>query len=572
MGKQKTLLSQKKTRFENCAQFYSRFKNELRQLTAFIEQIQPDIIIALSRKAPRLLELLQEMGHISTNTIIITEKAIDFLSKEYFYKKRVLIFDDIVISGSTISNIVDTLHRHFSADIVVLSFAIDEETIALSKIENNYYIISKSGKKFLLNYIIPLTRDDRFTSCHELVRSFSFLNKPYDIDFPIFYGEINQPINTLVNREHESCYNLTTIYHQQNNFSRYTIQSNSKQVNRSTVSSIFGAVEVIPQICKMRAYLDGENGKISLVPMLTLGINYDYLMNNKVFKGEFSYLNDVIDLIKWSGLDRSNIKSMYRLVAYISSYVYGESFLTRNYDQWRKEALSYPSRLLNHQDLSYLFGPSISTLLLDFLDENYIRVKTLSNRILSPIFAGSAKEQGSQSVNNDNPMDEDREKLYDIISDPIKNQIKINDCLTNQIASIFESLYYKVELPSQINALNFGLKGNESKRLSLGFNYDQLKEILIRHGVFSGKDDEEDMRLSLSIDFLVDEGIMIPIYYYNRKDGIYERCYRYGEDALSAKRYGYLIAMATNGLFEYIRDKFGSEKVPRLWVLYFNMK
>jgi len=83
-------------------EFIQHCKDQIYSLASKLKEEKYDVIIAMSRKAPRLLELLSFFGIDYGKTLVLTERSIYFLPKEFFEEKKVLILDDIIIVGTTI--------------------------------------------------------------------------------------------------------------------------------------------------------------------------------------------------------------------------------------------------------------------------------------------------------------------------------------------------------------------------------------------------------------------------------------------------------------------------------------
>ena len=59
-----------------------RYSVELREAAAKLFALEPTSIIALSRKGPRLLQLMKTMGILVPRVEIFADQALDFVSRE----------------------------------------------------------------------------------------------------------------------------------------------------------------------------------------------------------------------------------------------------------------------------------------------------------------------------------------------------------------------------------------------------------------------------------------------------------------------------------------------------------
>jgi len=554
--------------------FLKKYSTALSSVASTFQKEKPDYILALARKGPRLLELMRLDDIWAGDIPVISEKAIDFIPYGQLKDKKVIIFDDIIISGTTIKDLLSNLVKKYDAEIKLICVAIDKDTIALDNDgRGNYWIevdLSDGKKeKIYLDYKMALSRDERFIFCNEIVRSFAFLNKPYDMDYPIFYTYINSEVmsSLITQSKPDKAYSLTTVYQHNNGYQRYTFLPAEKTAMANLINNVFHDLNTHPQIYKIRAYFNKKTKEAALVPMVTFGISKELIKKKKIFSGHFSCYNDLINQARGFIDSEKEAEAIYRLIWYIVNYIYGLSFHLRNStDRYQLLHYSLPSQALNYQDLLYLFGPSLSQIIMEFLDLHFVENVEELKRIHNLPSDWAVEDYKRLPSESDAPtFDTQRRNMYSEIESYIKGHIKAGDTITDQIATIFEGLYRRIEIPTQENVRKTGIRGDEHERLKTGFNYEQIKDILYREGMICQDLNDVDLHISLALDFLVDAGIQIPIFYYKRDDGYLERAYRWGEDALAsfAKRFGYLAASATRGLFKYIKDR-GDEKIPKI--------
>jgi hypothetical protein len=90
---------------------------------AVIEEVNPALVVGVARGAVRLLQL--QNAHLLLGDIpVVSDHALPFLPDFVLEKKRVLIFDDSVIFGSTMSKIKDYLTRR-GAIVFCASYVVD---------------------------------------------------------------------------------------------------------------------------------------------------------------------------------------------------------------------------------------------------------------------------------------------------------------------------------------------------------------------------------------------------------------------------------------------------------------
>ena len=550
-------------------EFLRKYESALRSIVATVNEEKPDYIIALSRKAPRLLELLRLSGLWSGNIPVISEKALDFIPTEQLRHRKVIIFDDIIISGTTVKHLVAELMHQYAANLAILCLGVDVDTIALKKDPNGNYVVTlEDGGAIPVHHKVPLKQDDRFIFCNEIVRSFAFLNKPYDIDFPIFYGHLNsRPLgSSLVQTRVDKSYDLTTVYQYNAGFSRYTLLPNEAATIDVLCNAIIGDSSLSPHICKVREYVNRKTGEVAFCSMVTFQVSAGLLSGNKLFTDVFALYDELVAIARPFVHSKSETQAIYRLVCYVVSYLCGLSFSLRSMEGGENFAVLHPSDVLSMGDLSYVFGPGLSETILQFLDLHHTETLDVLRRTqdtCDTVVSGVRSKQVA-TERSTLTLDESRQELYNMILPHIAARIHAQQSLTDRIAVIFEGLYYSGEIPIQDSVRKDGIKGDEYRRLGVGFNYGQIMEILRSNSLLGSDSGNSDLGISVALDFLVDAGVAIPIFFYERADGFYERAYRYGEDALSAKKYGYLIASTVKSLSEYVRENRVPQVLPKI--------
>lgn len=167
---------------KNSLQPFADFSDWFRLVT---EETKPAIVVGIARGAIRLLQL-QNAYHVLNGVPIVSHYALPFLSDSQIKGKRVLLFDDSVIFGSTMSKIRDYLITRggtvFCASYVVDRFSLYGETKSGS---GGYDIPSKFCN-------LPIRSKhrlwpDAIRRHHSiLIRSLLQTSSHYNLDFPTF--------------------------------------------------------------------------------------------------------------------------------------------------------------------------------------------------------------------------------------------------------------------------------------------------------------------------------------------------------------------------------------------------
>ncbi len=150
-----------------------------------ITSSNPTLIVALSRKGPRLLDILRKQSFFRTAVPIVTEKALAAMRRGSLQSSNVVVFDDIVISGTTIANLAREISVRLGAQVYVHTVAVDRDTISFHRVSECQYRIAIPGetiRPLSLFASIELSSAERFAFCDAEVAAFQHLAKPYDID------------------------------------------------------------------------------------------------------------------------------------------------------------------------------------------------------------------------------------------------------------------------------------------------------------------------------------------------------------------------------------------------------
>ena len=100
-----------------------------------IEEIKPDIVVAIVRGAVRLLQLSDSLRHTIDQTFI-SNSALPYLPDSALKAKRVLVVDGSVIFGSTMARIREYLFSR-GASVFCASFCVDKMSFLGEDHENS---------------------------------------------------------------------------------------------------------------------------------------------------------------------------------------------------------------------------------------------------------------------------------------------------------------------------------------------------------------------------------------------------------------------------------------------------
>ncbi len=527
--------------------FLEKYGKLLRSFAFNLREQNPDYILAMTRKAPRLLELCDYWGIDYGVAQIITEKSLE-LEDTISNGKEGVIIDDIMILGSTL--------KWLREDYPLL------KKVPISCIiRNTKWCIDKFVEPFHSEASFGQRESAAF--CTELVQSIAYLNKPYDLDHPIFYlRPTYEAIDHLCSSIFpDKGYEVSTTFHCSICKRRFSFLP-EPIVRESVIKAFFNqSKKVFPGIIKTRVYCDEFTRQTNFVPMLIISASISDIENGDVAFGDS--LNEYNELLRELLKDRSTIKDYlnkyYRLFSYLTSYLYGISFCIRN----KVISSQLPSEFMSTRDLTYLFGPALSRQILEKLDLMYPKtVETLKGLTASqkdwdnPTFPISLRKSF-----------DDSESEYQYLRNKIKpyldSNIRGRKFFADKVACIFEGLFIHEEIPARNRINKTRTLESEGRRLAKGFNCNQIRQILMDYNEnISEEKVDFDVCLSLAIDILVDNGVAVP--FYKEIDGRIERFYRYGEDGLFQKRTGFFLARVFKDLFAHIKQNYARNDIPKI--------
>jgi len=488
-------------------------------------------VLSLTRTGPRIIELM-ELGDIKyDDAAFVSEKSLDFMPSKSFKGANVALFDDIAVTGQTISRMCSHLEMEYEMNVYPHLLAIDDERLSIDRDPLNYQLELSPGK--------------RFQFIHEMVNAFTFLNKPYDVDHAIFYSEIG-PNNREVFESLDDCYDLTTPYQAEHGFRRYAIIPG--KLDRTFLDShVFNQGVGDTQIEKLRIYYDEETGAVRYVPVSIFSLHKRLARSQALFSPSYDQYNELLSM-GHNYLDtNSPSMAMFRVIWYLRSVITGQQYFREYLTDIDDSLCGSPlGEALNHRDLSILFGPEFGWKLRSSLYESQIS----SNESSSTPF-GPPHDEVQEGVSSQSPVsfDESQNVVVEEISDYVNTNLNHQASISEQLATVFEAFHVEVERDA-IGRYGGQTEGKSRRERDVGLSYPQIRSLLEDSGANLNNTGAE-IGLSLSFDFLIDSGVQVPMFY--ERDHILERAYRHGEGVLNNTRYAYLVDSVAEAVFEEVR-------------------
>lgn len=478
--------------FDNA--MYEEIMNFCRNLNESIA----DVYITMSRKAACFINFLEKHGFISLNGVVYTDRILDF-SEMDFTGRSVIVIDDVVVSGTTLYNVVSKLKKFKVKTITIKVLGVNKEFF-----NKQLFDYTEAGEN--KNYIegpYQLMSDELCTyTCSNIASVFGLDSTSYDVDFPkhdaVFIHE--DDFTKLVLSNLWRSYDVSNTLQSDYKIKNITLLPTSSLVERinNTLGDTFSQIGHF----KIRIFasysVKRKKGYIvNAVP---------YFLFNAISDNQ---INELFSLV-FHANDVSNITTItkIRLLQYL--------FAERVFLIW--------SDLVNHS-----VGKKINFVLrkIDFLrifPSNYYHpfIKAIQKEILLSNYS-------YQPLNLKNPI------LESCINKT--RLIENKSLLQTKLIEPFSDLYYNKELNARRIVKQYGKKAFELKeyqdiffRLNHGLSFNDLLEIINNYS------DIYDKRttVSLFIDEAVDSGVIVPIIAeeYDTKSQIkyYYRAFRHGED------------------------------------------
>ena len=327
------------------------------ELSNNINKFNPDVIILIQPKMPRIYQALQslnievnvdpkdygiDINKISFNLFeaqsIISNFAIDYLPNNYLNGKKIAIVDDSLNVGTTLKNVEEKINKRFTATQI------------------KFFTVYQSESDHIVDVILSdnqrLTQDEYQEKSNCLASSLLCLPKPFASEFPIFTTTIPEDfyykdfIADLKKLDLPLQFNRLDSLH-------YV----SVGINKFSVDLFPGhGVNNKWYFC-----IDNTFNKLVFVPMA----HYDPL-DDSIIKDE-KFL-ETFDL-KNSDLDDD---ALHRLKSYVSSLIFEKNSWTRI-----KNVTSLPDICLDQNETELLFGVTAAEKILSFYNDLHSDYKLL---------------------------------------------------------------------------------------------------------------------------------------------------------------------------------------------------
>jgi len=512
-----------------------------------------DTIVAISRKGPRLIELMVREGFLSESVLsrVIAEQALPFLTQND--NPGFVIVDDAITYGTTFNRIYKLTERvniRCGGDSVKpmgIPFAVGKEA------NNNY--LDLAAKHFL-----DLEPDQIASFVHNELLAFRLLGKPYDIEHPMltWVGDFTDTIKLEVALEQ-----ITELLDGQKiniDTSVPTVDGNVTirrwSILLPTDSPYYFYQHV--DYKKLRIYLNPEKDRLLVAAMCPFSLSkadmdslgeilpkpLNHLWKETVRKIETGMID--IKACK-TGADEELVIASNRSLAMWANFLLA-MVLLRNTKAVFLEAFEnamLQTQILGprREDLQYLIGPAIcfhaESSLAHFLDY----VDADSTPASYPFFDHAAEVKGEKIPQH---HEEDyKEKLTGLIYE----SLEVNDVLQ----AIFYAQHTEIEIISRNESKD---NNDDYNRLEFGITYGKLRQM-----VLDRFPNTTEIDIHECLDKLIDNGAIVPRYMNMATLGnpeIWVRTFRVGE--ATVKQGAHTVRL----LFEKLSEALETKELPPL--------
>lgn len=359
------------------------YEKEIEQVADAIHSRNPDLIIALSRRDVRLLELLTQSGLWEENVDVLTEKSLSFMKDEQINGEEILIFSDTIISGQTLGGFLEEIFERYEVDVNIVTIAVDVSVdkpnmqIDNRTLEGHFFI---NGRKVPIDFQTTLTGSGRASFIRAITRGHTHLNKPFDYESCIFH--LNCTDEKILAIENEG-YEITTAFADEAGFRRYSVIANKEEAEMISQRMFQGNKKGF-SILKMRIYYDESTGETRLVPIALHETSRKITKDNSLFDdvlfSKFTpHPNEFLTRVRtrFGNPSKDYDTELARLIHYLISYFLGEYFR----EKFQLD-LSPPRKVILRKDLNPIFGPVVSEDIFDFMETNYSETESVMKDLL----------------------------------------------------------------------------------------------------------------------------------------------------------------------------------------------
>ena len=343
--------------------------------------IKPDLIIAIARGAVRLLELHRIFSEF-TSIGVFSDNALPFISDSEIKGKRILIFDDSVIFGSTMYETREYVHSRGGIPYCA-SYVIDRRNfLGEGKLQTDQ--ISPSEYSFIpIEYKHKYWPSDIRIHHDYLVRCLLDTLSHYNLDFPTAQISLDTLssetipifINSLKNSlKAEKIEDISSADSSTKGLYRFSA------LMPTPSNRLFGNEKfVFRPYTKVRITISTSRNTIWVTPIIQLSMDETFNVSERVFSDKIlnEYWNN---LIKPKREDIKEKQSLFKMVTSLVTTLYLKEIvdlcslsLIEQFDNFKSVFLNFDIKLTfgkeNAEALSEIFNSYSGTQIIDQVDD-----------------------------------------------------------------------------------------------------------------------------------------------------------------------------------------------------------
>lgn len=467
------------------------------------------LCVAISRKAPRIMEwcvehLMQEGVEAKS---IVTEIALPFV--DFDEEKKVLVVDEAIYHGTTFEKVLQ---------MVMALQGHEEQVLGMPFVVTDEALESDAIVKSLFDRVLVLTQDDTNFLIDAIISKFNELGKPYDIEYPLFYINIDERLSSSVIddqlckcfKDFEDEFYMTSSYQLETHksFHHFTLLTDF------VYEQLDGCFK--PDFSKIRFFY--KTGRLCVASMSPFVINEeDISFDSPLFQEDlleawhFVYkniLNDADD----ENVNYQREKSLVVLANYLLSFEHFlklKSLLIKYIGFVFGESLNWHLSLFDLQLLvGYKLASELKGMLEKILENPADRLELynftpLSCHVLDCFIPKQYEQQYRLQVSLDNMLAE-------------KN-------VTNMMSNQFSNMHWLVELKSR------DMARGKYGRLRFG---ESLHSMVVEFKKMVASKYNVSQEVHKGLDFRIDQGSVVPNYIRQKTtfDTYWQRLFRCGEN------------------------------------------
>ena len=463
-----------------------------------INEASADVYIVMARKAACFVQFLERSRYIDFGGKLVTDRLLDY-DTGWLYGKKVVLIDDVIVSGTTIFTAIKKIELAGAESIQVIVVGVNKEYFNTELFDYETY--TGERKNYITHPYLLLTDAGCIRMCSNIVAVFALNIAPYDVDFPQYNQIMLSKYNfeqIILNSEWTS-YDVSSDLQSENNIKNITFLP-TKEIMRKFDAAIGFSISNIGffKIRILAKFNDNKNKPytVNAVP---------YFLFNEITEKDVLSIYDKL-LGKYTTNNSTVVK--IRILQYI--------FAQKLFNIWAESV----NRLLG-KNLPWNIDYNA---FLRIIPKYYWDSITFVSNAKEPLF----KEK--KEVQNIGPLH---------ITDEVYSYVERKSngvALQSKLVELFTNLYHTKEIKSRTIVKELGSKAfdmpeyNELiNRLKHGYSYQDMIRLI------SGYSDTYDIEttVSLFIDEAIDAGVIVPIIaeeYSDTFGRFYFRAYRHGED------------------------------------------